>query len=82
MTTLTIEGVPEELMERLRRSAERHGRSLSGEVVVWLKQSVPAEELPNAAGEHLLAEIRRGRVRPTVPLTDEFLDRAINEGRP
>ncbi len=82
MTSLTIENVPDELVERLRRSAERHGRTLSGEAVLWLKQSAPPpERVPDIAGARLLADIRRTRVRPKTPLTDEILDRAIWEGR-
>ena len=38
--TLTVKGIPEELHQRLRESAEAHGRSLNKEIIASLAQVV------------------------------------------
>lgn len=70
---LSIKGVPDELAERLRRRAERNHRSLQGELMAIVSESVrePEPAPPVAAGvsggtraghlttEQVLAELRR-----------------------
>lgn len=80
MASLTIKGIPDDLLEELRRSAERHRRSLNSEVLRLLEQSVgPSVVDP----ESFLTRLSRLQDRTTVPpLTDDFLEEAIGEGRP
>ena len=40
---LSIKGVPDDLAERLRARAERHHRSLQGELMAIVEQAAPAE---------------------------------------
>lgn len=80
MASLSIKGIPEDLLDELRRSAERHRRSLNSEVLHLLECAVgPARFDP----EVVLARIHRLQERTGLPpLTDEILDRAIDTGRP
>ncbi len=49
MASLNVKGVPEDLLERLKREAAEHRRSLNGEVLYRLEQSV-ADPVPGGAG--------------------------------
>jgi plasmid stability protein len=42
--TLSIKNVPDHVAEKLRRRAERHHRSLQGELMAIIEQSVAAAE--------------------------------------
>jgi plasmid stability protein len=58
---LSIKNVPDEVAEKLRRQAERHHRSLQGELMNILEQSVNEE--PYLSPSQLLAEIRASDLR-------------------
>jgi|GEM_PF-202700 len=81
MASLTIKGVPSDLLERMRRNAELHRRSLNSEAIVAFERSIgptvfdPAEVLRRVKLLH--EEI--GSVRT---LTPEEMEEAIDEGRP
>lgn len=45
---LSIKNVPDDLADRLRRSAARHHRSLQGELMAILERSLVAERLSAA----------------------------------
>lgn len=81
MPNLTLKNVPDDLYLELKKRAEEHRRSLNSEIIYTLEQMVRE---PRAGYERpTLAEIRALRERINAPpLTDEFLDEAINEGRP
>ena len=80
MATLTLKNVPEDLYERLKASARRHRRSVNSQAIVCLEHSLRGRRLDPEA---LLGRIQALRAGLSVePLTDEFLDRAKNEGRP
>lgn len=77
MASLTLKGVPDELLARLKREAAEHRRSLNGEVLHRLEQSVSSP-----GTEAVLEEIRRYRVHPRGrSLTVQELKAAIEEGR-
>jgi len=77
MASLTLKGVPEELLAELKREAAEHRRSLNGEVLHRLEQSVSSR-----SPQEVLEEIRRYRVHPRGrPLTVQELKAAIEEGR-
>ncbi|MBS0463280.1 MAG: Arc family DNA-binding protein [Proteobacteria bacterium] len=48
MTTLTLKNIPDEVYQRLRRSAERHRRSLNREAIVCLETALAPTRLPPA----------------------------------
>ncbi|MGK2934647.1 MAG: FitA-like ribbon-helix-helix domain-containing protein [Gemmatimonadaceae bacterium] len=77
MASLTLKGVPEGLLAELKREAAEHRRSLNGEVLHRLEQSVSTRST-----HEVLEEIRRYRVHPRGrPLTVQELKSAIEEGR-
>lgn len=79
---LTLKNVPDELHERLRRSAEEHRRSLNSEAIVCLESVLlPASGNP----DEQLERIRRLRAelqQAGVWTTPAFLEQARNVGRP
>lgn len=54
---LSIKNVPDEILKRLRRCADRHHRSLQGELIAILEQSVLSEE--RLTPDEVLAKVRR-----------------------
>ena len=80
MANLTIMGVPNTLLDALRKRAELHRRSLNSEVLHLLESAVGATEIdPNV----VIARIRQLQERTAPPpLTDVILEHAIEEGRP
>lgn len=80
MPSLTIKGIPDEVLRRLRASAEEHRRSLNSEVIYRLERSIGSEPIDPDA---FIARIRRLQERTKLPpLTDEVLEDALNYGRP
>ena len=58
---LSVKNVPDEVAEKLRRQAERHHRSLQGELMSILEQSVNEESYFSPS--QLLAEVRTSGLR-------------------
>jgi plasmid stability protein len=79
MASFTLKNIPDSLFERVRASAELHHRSINGEILARLEQSLGVTAEP---GE-LLARARelRSRVRGR-PLTLAELQAAKVSGRP
>lgn len=79
MASLTITGVPDALLDALRKRAEQHRRSLNSEVLQLLDISTTPRPVDS---EVLLTRIHRLQERvPLPPLTDAILEEAINDGR-
>ncbi len=80
MPSLTIKSIPDDLLNRLRDSAEEHRRSLNSEVLHRLERSVGSSSIDPEA---FLTRVRRIQDRTNLPpLTDELLERSRREGRP
>jgi plasmid stability protein len=80
VASLTIKGIPDSLLDMLRKRAEQHRRSLNSEVLQLLESSAGAARIDS--GE-MLARIHRLQERaPLPPLTDAELEHAIDDGRP
>jgi plasmid stability protein len=80
LASLTIKGVPDSLLDLLRKRAEQHRRSLNSEVLHLLERSAGANPVDPAAA---LARIHRLQERTALPpLTDSLLEQAIEEERP
>jgi len=80
MPSLTIKSIPDDLLNRLRDSADEHRRSLNSEVLHRLERSIGSSSLDPEA---FLARVRRIQDRTNLPpLTDELLERSRREGRP
>lgn len=80
MATLTIKNLPDEIYAALSKTAKRHRRSINGETIVLLEQSLIK---PRSDVDEQLERIRKLRESlGDVFLTDEDLEFAKNEGRP
>jgi plasmid stability protein len=80
MATLTVKNIPQPVVDRLKRRASLHRRSLNLEVIACLETIVqPTPVDPEA----LLARIREIRVRPKgMRVTDRLLTGLKVAGRP
>ena len=55
--SLSIENAPDDVVERLRRRAERHGRSLGSEILAIIETATREDQ--QLAAKEILAEVRR-----------------------
>jgi plasmid stability protein len=79
---LTLKNVPDDVYERLRRSAEEHRRSLNSEAIVCLESVLlPASGNPNEQLERIRS-LRAEMQARGVWVTPEMVDQARREGRP
>ncbi len=60
-TNLSIKNVPEKLVERLRKRAKAHHRSLQGELLSILETTLQEEE--ELSPQAVLAQMRRAGLR-------------------
>ena len=74
---LSIKNAPEDVVERLRRRAERHHRSLQGELLAII-EAAALESQPVTPAD-VLAEVRRLGLR--TPKEAATLIRADRDGR-
>ena len=79
MATLTIKSIPETLHARLKAKAAENRRSLNSEVIVCLEESTANLRTDRTTTLERIRKIRGEFKGPN--LTDEFLQRAKNEGR-
>jgi plasmid stability protein len=80
MTTITLKNIPDEIYSRLKKTAQRHRRSLNSEIIVCLEKSLE----PTAVRvEDVLVTARRLRGRVIgPPLTLDEIAEARRLGRP
>jgi plasmid stability protein len=72
--TLTVKNIPDELYERLKRSAAEHRRSLNSEILVCLDRALHSERVdPQAVLARADALRRRAAL---APVTEELLREA------
>lgn len=80
MATITVKNIPDDLYRRLKAAAARNRRSINGEIISRIEDSLSSRRV---ATDQLLASVRR--------LQDSYGDRAISleqldaarrEGRP
>ena len=81
MASLTVKGIPDDLLKGMRERARVHRRSLNSEAIVAFERNVGSV---SRDPEELLARLdalhrQIGSVRH---LTPEEMEDAINEGRP
>lgn len=79
MASLNLKNVPQQLYARLKDSAQRNRRSLNNEAIVHLEKSLLSR--PRLNDEELMRRIRERRERLNIWVTDEFINKAKNEGR-
>lgn len=74
---LSIKNAPDEVVRRLRLRAERHHRSLQGELLAIIEEAVRSEDALTPM--ELLAEVRRLGLR--TPSDSASIIRADRDGR-
>jgi plasmid stability protein len=80
MPTITVKNIPDDLYDRLKRSAEAHRRSINSEIIVCIERAVSARPVDVPA---VLARARRMREKfAGPPLSDEEITQAKVAGRP
>ncbi len=81
MPTITVRDVPAFVHERLKRRAEAHNRSLSGEVIELLEQAVLGPPPARRLAESILDDLKREQKRtPAWDASAEEIKRAMREG--
>ena len=79
MANLTIKNIPEELYQKLKKSAKLNRRSMNSEILVCLEQVLLKPELDQTK---ILQRIRQLRAQSNRNLlTDEQILKLKNEGR-
>lgn len=81
MATITVEGVPDGLLARLRLASEGSGRSLSREVVVQLARSVRCSR-EDPAGQASRAGVRCAEGRGCYRAIRQAEARSVGWGGP
>jgi hypothetical protein len=81
MATITLKNIPDSLYARLKFFAKLRHRSLNSEIIYNLEKSVG---LPEEDTEELRKQIIafRKSIGEKGQVTDEEIEKAINEGRP
>lgn len=80
MPTITVKNIPEDIYERVKQQAKNNRRSINSEVIMLMERAVSSYRIDP---EEFIAEARAIReLTAAYPITDEELEKAINEGRP
>ncbi len=80
MPAITIKNIPDNLYKQIKKSAAQNYRSINGEVLYRLQNSLTEKQVDP---EELIKKIAEYRNKLKTPeLTDEFLKMAKNQGRP
>lgn len=80
MPAITLKGLPSPLHRQLKDSAERSRRSLNAEILYRLEASFDAP--PQPSPQETVARLRRLHASLAMaPLSEDFVDAAIAEGR-
>lgn len=77
MASILVRNVPTHIHSQLKVRARKNRRSLAAEVLTLLEEGLASRSGPLGPDE-----LDKMRVKGAFPLTQEFLDQAIEEGRP
>jgi hypothetical protein len=75
---VTLKEFPEDLHSRLKSIAERSGRSLNRQIIYMLDSATSPRKVDDA---DLLHRIKANRRRISGRIDQQFLERAISDGR-
>lgn len=78
MSSLTIKNIPDSLHDDLRKRAKENGRSLNGEVIACLRQSISAYRISSIEVLNSIDRVREDGCK----LDNDLLKKALQEGRP
>lgn len=80
MITFTVKNIPPKLYEKLKKSAKLNRRSINSEIIICIEKSVQTQALDT---DEILEKARKLRsLTQAVPITDDELIHAIEDGRP
>lgn len=80
MSTFTVKNIPPKLYEKLKKSAKLNRRSINSEIIVCIEKSVQTQALDT---DKILEKARKLRsLTQAMPITDDELNHAIEDGRP
>lgn len=77
MATMTLKGVPDDLLDQVKRKAAEHRRSLNGEILYRLERSLVLQD----EAEDWLQRVRTLRETMNVRTTAAEIIAARDEGR-
>ena len=82
MATLVIHDIPDDLLEKLERSARENRRTVDQEVVLWLS-SIEVRDLPEKPpAKEIIKELKEFRKQTShIYVKEEDLNRAKRDGR-
>ena len=80
MPALTLKNIPDDLYEKLKKTAQSHHRSLNSEVIHCLEQALEPRKL-DAAEMLQRAQQLRAQI-PAGMISAAEIDETINQGRP
>lgn len=78
MPSITIKNIPEPVYKKLKEQAEAHHRSMNSEIIACLEKIV---EPNRVSSEEVLYQARSMREKVKGKLSDEEIQKAIDEGR-
>jgi plasmid stability protein len=79
MASITVKNIPEDLYERLKRTARLHHRSVNREIIACIERSLRSERVPV---DEILAGSRHVREAVGRTLSLREIDDARRAGRP
>jgi len=79
MTAITVKNIPDDLYELLKAQAKTNRRSINNEIIMLIERSVRSYRIDP---EEVIARAREIRETIEYVITDEELEKFINEGRP
>jgi len=83
MPALTLKNIPEELLQRLRDSAQRNRRSITSEVLARLEVALPPPpEDPKITLARLAAFRKKWKIKPLTEARMRQIQADKNWGRP
>lgn len=79
MATITVKNIPNDLYDRLKKTAEVHRRSINNEIIYCIENSIKRQKIDV---EQFIQQIDKFYENLTLPeLTDEMLKKFKTEGR-
>ena len=79
-TTITLKNIPYDLYELIKQNAAEHRRSINNEVISIIENALRSQKIDP---EDFLVTVKKLREKTNrIELTDRFIEKAKNEGRP
>lgn len=80
MPALTLKNIPDALYSQLKEAAQAHRRSLNSEILYCVEQTLTPRKVD--VSEQLAMARKLRAITAPVPISDDDIRAAINDGRP